>query len=653
MATQRGGRQVERLVVAEFNIDRGSSITHQYPGPVGVPEQTLAELMLPDGVHKRKDDWTLFFLNRDGAEAKAGGKEAKAAEKPKAGAAGTLHAPMDAFIYEYDDNCEGGWVLKGKKVLFVLPRSVEIKEDANPASPSTYVVTKHAELDYTQLEPMFSCVLTASGLALGFRFASATAESVFSGHIEHLMNLPDEPESGGDGGGGAEEKPFLYCLNRVTNHKDDTVRRGAVVKALAICSPFPHVHIFKPLMVLALDLMFKSPDKEAEILEEVYRAINSMDLSRIPILTEPQKVIRRNGRDRAQMEHEAVLYFQETPMKIKIPLLSGPDEVADYQVIPLVQRLQAGVMTLFNAVLAEKRIVFISADGSAEELVNFVLGTVGMMSPPLVGLVRRAFPYTNLAGLDALLPVPGYIAGVVNPMFAERMEWWDVLCDVATGKVTLNPNTMPQEKERLPHSKLDAEFYQRINSAVNSHYGDDYIKRQFEDYLGLIVDVATGEAEFATPAEKQSFTDANAKRIESWKRSSSFTLYEEHRKRLREQSSIKNGKVFRYVRQLRCAKGISDSEMLYIYKTFLDNISTEEQVEEFLANLPSSQGGLYPVAVSLFHPSKAVRDATVELFKRFETIQALFILRSAFFVLYTIRRLTRVSCWQHSWAAAS
>ena len=88
-------------------------------------------------------------------------------------------------------------------------------------------------------------------------------------------------------------------------------------------------------------------------MEEVYRAINSMDLSRIPILTEPQKVpsrrvrycvscvvcvvlivshaqvIRRNGRDRAQMEHEAVLYFQETPMKIKIPLLSGPDEVAD------------------------------------------------------------------------------------------------------------------------------------------------------------------------------------------------------------------------------------------------------------------------------------------------------------------------------------
>ena len=31
----------------------------------GQRTRTLAELMLPDGVHKRKDDWTVFFLNRD------------------------------------------------------------------------------------------------------------------------------------------------------------------------------------------------------------------------------------------------------------------------------------------------------------------------------------------------------------------------------------------------------------------------------------------------------------------------------------------------------------------------------------------------------------------------------------------------------------
>jgi len=45
-------------------------------------------------------------------------------------------------------------------------------------------------------------------------------------------------------------------------------------------------------------------------------------------------------------------------------------------------------------------------------------------------------------------------------MFAERMEWWDVLCDVATGKITVNTNTMPQEKHA--HSKLDNEFFQKV-----------------------------------------------------------------------------------------------------------------------------------------------------------------------------------------------
>jgi hypothetical protein len=35
--------------------------------------------------------------------------------------------------------------------------------------------------------------------------------------------------------------------------------------------------------------------------------------------------------------------------------------------------------------------------------------------------------YTNLSDLS-FLQVPGYIAGVTNPMFEAREEWWDLLC---------------------------------------------------------------------------------------------------------------------------------------------------------------------------------------------------------------------------------
>lgn len=52
------------LLLAEFDIDEGSLLRHEYPSPTGTDEHLLAELMLPDGAHSRSEDWTIFFLNQ-------------------------------------------------------------------------------------------------------------------------------------------------------------------------------------------------------------------------------------------------------------------------------------------------------------------------------------------------------------------------------------------------------------------------------------------------------------------------------------------------------------------------------------------------------------------------------------------------------------
>src|SRR5262249_11798166 len=56
---------VEYILVASFDIDRGSVLEHQYPGPISGDENMLAELMLPDQAHVRSQDWTIFFLHKD------------------------------------------------------------------------------------------------------------------------------------------------------------------------------------------------------------------------------------------------------------------------------------------------------------------------------------------------------------------------------------------------------------------------------------------------------------------------------------------------------------------------------------------------------------------------------------------------------------
>lgn len=61
-------RHVEYILVASFHVDQGPIMEHQYPGAISGDENMLAELMLPDQVHNRKEDWTIFFLHKDLSE---------------------------------------------------------------------------------------------------------------------------------------------------------------------------------------------------------------------------------------------------------------------------------------------------------------------------------------------------------------------------------------------------------------------------------------------------------------------------------------------------------------------------------------------------------------------------------------------------------
>ena len=53
---------VEYVLLAEFDIDKGSTVRHQYPKTCPISENILADLMLPEGAHLRETDWTYFFL---------------------------------------------------------------------------------------------------------------------------------------------------------------------------------------------------------------------------------------------------------------------------------------------------------------------------------------------------------------------------------------------------------------------------------------------------------------------------------------------------------------------------------------------------------------------------------------------------------------
>ncbi|KAI0319503.1 spindle pole body interacting protein [Amylostereum chailletii] len=86
---------------------------------------------------------------------------------------------------------------------------------------------------------------------------------------------------------------LLYVLNLVRTKHDKAVRRGAVVKAMAICTRHPFIQIFKPVLLLALDDYFTNPSQDC--LARLFDAINSMDISAAPVLTRSERLVMRNS----------------------------------------------------------------------------------------------------------------------------------------------------------------------------------------------------------------------------------------------------------------------------------------------------------------------------------------------------------------------
>jgi Docking domain of Afi1 for Arf3 in vesicle trafficking len=61
---------------------------------------------------------------------------------------------------------------------------------------------------------------------------------------DDLPESADESEEESEDEGG-EGPPLIYVLNLVNTKQDKTAKRGAVVKAMAICTRHPFLHIYK------------------------------------------------------------------------------------------------------------------------------------------------------------------------------------------------------------------------------------------------------------------------------------------------------------------------------------------------------------------------------------------------------------------------
>lgn len=161
-------------------------------------------------------------------------------------------------------------------------------------------------------------------------------------------------------------------------------------------------------------------------------------------------------------EFESKVMYKGIPIPIKVPVAIMPETVGDFSLIKLIQNFSDAhakspqpfpfhphlttngpnthpIIVLVNALLTQKRVIFLGYNMPSGDVAEAVLAACALASGGLLrGFTRHAFPYTDLTKIDDLLNVPGFIAGVTNPTFEHHPEWWDLLCDLPSGKMKIS-----------------------------------------------------------------------------------------------------------------------------------------------------------------------------------------------------------------------
>lgn len=480
------------------------------------------------------------------------------------------------------------------------------------------VIAHDSDFEFAQQEPFFVVLMTPTA-AIGLRFASAEDEEQLLRHCDKLKNITpfeiQEVEKAEQATVEDEAAPFLHCMNLVRTKKDVTWTRGAKVKAMAICTRHRFMHVFKPLLILTLEQFFVSNDPKTII--ALYNAINAMDLTKVPVFSLAERRIRRGGLEFPDSIYATHCMLDTIKVPVRIPLTMLDEEVGQPSIVPLITKFGEGVMTILNSLLFERRIIFLGYAHPAGEVCDMVLAALAMVSPPLHTVIKRTFPYTNLVNLD-FLQLPSYLAGTTNLLFQQREEWWDVLCDIETGTVTLSAKILAEQKES-PDTWLqaDAGLFGDIRYALDQHYGHNKIMDMIQGHVMSIVNMARGVEEFKDEAARMYALDVNRKRIEKLKRTSQFKDHLQLVEERRLASPVQGTDVEQDVRKL-LALSLSDEEMLRLFQQFIASVVSDDQITYFLQHFPDVYGGLLPIGVALFHESESVRSLVVELFSRIE-----------------------------------
>lgn len=211
--------------------------------------------------------------------------------------------------------------------------------------------------------------------------------------------------------------------------------------------------------------------------------------------------------------------------------------------------------------------------------------------------------------------VPGFIAGVKNPAFAHHPDWWDILCEIDTGRVRISPNLQRPEKSdgasifgalsNVPGNADtgDNAFMDDIIRSINNRFGEKAVRLKFKDFIVRFTLMAAAFEEmvygasklwigheenhvirghgYVWPDDASKMRDlaANMARIEGWRETRSYHAYVQDVHQFYNMKPIKIMDLQHQMDRLRKLTLTTD-ESAKIYQNLKEYIESHEDINQ-------------------------------------------------------------------------
>lgn len=610
---------IEYIFAAEFDIDKGVCVKYCCPfKPKLLDETVLASYMIPDGAHKRDFDVTNFKIklqNESSQELINLIRHEFNTRKPL------------ASLYTKKNHWTPSLKPDGAKELFevTLIENYIHLQPQNNQKPLNYPITKIEE--YSIVFDSFLSI-TINQESFGFDFLDNKNAnileffiSVYNNSINKASFSSKQQQQHHD----SLEK-YFYFHNVIKTAKSKEFKRGCLIRSIAVCSSTINLfHHLTDVLIPYLDIFLKMPVmlQQSDLLSlkgVLYTAlqvinikIREYELSKIFFSPIDMSYL---GTPENPDQHNA-LTFRE--LRQKAPL--------EPSLIEFISLFKEKTMTIYFHILNGNKVLFISNERSCRAICRIVQACQHLLAP--LNVSARIFPYESLSN-TTFLSIPGYIAGVTNPIFKMKTSWWDICCDLGDGSIIDNHapvSSVNQESHHYVENKLqtiDSELISEIlkrlkESAVN----EQQIKEYFYNYTKNLIDFSTNSSNMIDyQKEDKVLLEAFETRSKIWKKSCTYELYESSLLKTREILKIVFGEKYLDVstalNNFSDKKTFSDVELFKDYSVLAENLKDPLKLGTFIRHLTMKKGDISVLTSGLFSSNQDVRKKTVEFLMIFE-----------------------------------